>query len=129
MQLTINTWDGPILHSDEIDDPTAGDVATALDRLDGAATSEISLTQDEPFAQFTVGGGPDLFLVTGETPEEEILQLTTPDAPDEAVSLVTGGQVAEFKRHDLVTRERALAALQRFLAGEPHDPTLPWDVQ
>ena len=129
MNLTVNTWDGPIVHSDENNAPTTADIQAAIARLDGAATSEVSLTQEDPFAYFTVGGGPELYLVTGETDDEEILQLTEPGAGDETVPLVCGGQLADFARRDLVDREAATRVLTRFLENGDHDSSLPWDVQ
>lgn len=129
MNLTVNTWDGPIVHSDENNAPTAADIQAAVARLDGAATSEVTLTREEPFTYFTVAGGPELYLVTGETADEEILQLTSPGAGDETVPLVCGGQLADFARHDLVDREAATRVLSRFLESEDHDTSLPWDAQ
>jgi hypothetical protein len=129
VNLTVNTWDGPIVHSDENNAPTTADIQAAIARLDGAATSEVSLTQEDPFAYFTVGGGPKLYLVTGETADEEILQLTEPGVGDETIPLVCGGQLADFARHDLVDREAATRVLTRFLENGDYDSTLPWDVQ
>ena len=129
MNLTVNTWDGPIVHSDEINAPTVADAQAAIARLDGAATSEVTLTREDPFAYFTVGGGPELYLVTGEIEDEEILQLTEPDAGGETVPLVCGGQLADFARRDLVGREAAVRVLTRFLENGDHDTSLPWDVQ
>jgi Immunity protein Imm1 len=129
VKLTVNTWDGPIVHSDENEAPTPDDIRAAVARLDGAACTEVSLTQDEPFAYFTAAGGPDLYLVTGETADEEILQLTTPDAGDDTIPLVCGGQLADFARHDLVDREAATRVLTRFLNSGDHDASLAWDVQ
>lgn len=129
MNLTVNTWDGPMVHSDENNGPTAADIQAAVARLDGAATSEVTLTQEDPFAYFTVAGGPELYLVTGETANEEILQLTNPGAGNEIVPLVCGGQLADFAQHDLVDREAATRILTRFLESGDHDTSLPWDVQ
>jgi len=129
VKLTINTWDGPVLRSDEIDAPTPADVRAAIARLDGAACTEVSLTQDKSFAYFTAAGGPELYLVTGETANEDILQLTEADAGDKAIAVVCGGQLADFARHDLVDRGAATAVLLRFLEHGNHDTLLPWNVQ
>lgn len=91
MKLVVNTWDGPILRADENDAPTAADVQSAIARLDGVGCTEVSLIRDEPFTYFTVAGGPELYLVTGETADEEILQLTDPNAGDVRILLVCGG--------------------------------------
>ena len=129
MELTVSTWDGPVVRSDETDDPVAEDVQAAIGRLDGHACSEVSLSEEDPFAYITISGGPELYLVTGETADEKILQLTEPGGGDEAISLVTGGQLASYARHDLVTKETATAVALRFLEHGDYDPALPWDIQ
>jgi hypothetical protein len=129
VNLTVKTWDGPIVHCVDNDAPTTADIKAAIARLDGAACSEVSLTQEDPFAYFTVGGGPELYLVTGATEDEEFLQLTEPGAGDETVPLVCGGQFADFARHDLVDRGAATRVLTRFLEVGDHDTSLQWDVQ
>ncbi|HTJ67411.1 MAG TPA: hypothetical protein VL551_07780 [Actinospica sp.] len=128
MRLTVNTWSGPVLHSDETEDPAAVDVHAAIARLDGAACSEASLTREMPFSHLTAAGGPDLYLVTGETAAGEILHLTDPHAGNAPVSLVCGGQLSEFARHDLVGRDRAAAALIRFLDAGDYDRDHAWHV-
>ena len=129
MELTAYTWDGPIMHSDEIDAPTVVDIQAAIVRLDGAACTEVSLTRDEPSAYFTAAGGPEHYLVTGKTADNLIIQLTSPDAGDETVRLACGGQLAELARHDLVDRESATRVLIRFLKNGDYDSSLTWDVQ
>jgi hypothetical protein len=93
--LVVNTWHGSIAHVDANDAPTTADVQAAIARLDGAACTEVSLTQDEPFAHFTVAGGPELYLVTGESADDQILRLTDRDAGGATVPLVCGGQRAD----------------------------------
>lgn len=127
--MAVSTWRGPLVHSDEIGTPTAADLRSAIARLDGAVCTELSLSSDEPFAYFTVSGGPELYLVSGETAAGDLLQLTEPAAADAAIALVCGGQLAHFARRDLVRREAAFGVLARFLAHGDHDASLPWDVQ
>lgn len=129
MKLTVNTWDGPIVHSDETDDPTLAEVEAAIGRLDGDACTEVTLAEEEPFAYISIGGGPELYLVTGETSDEKILQLTDPEAGDKPVPLVCGGQLADFPRRDLVNRSQATEVASRFLAQGDYDPNLAWDIQ
>jgi hypothetical protein len=129
VKLTVSTWDGPAVHSDEIDTPTVIDIQAAIVQLDGAACTEVSLTRDVPFAYFTAAGGPEYYLVTGETADNDILQLTSADVGDETVHLVCGGQLAEYARHDLVNRDSATRVLTRFLETGDYDSSLTWDVQ
>lgn len=127
--LVVNTWGGSIVQIDANNAPTTADVQAAIARLDGAACTEVSLTQDKPFAYFTVAGGPELYLLTGESADEEILQLTDPDAGGAIVSLVCGGQRADFARRELVDRDVATRVLIRFLEGGDYDASLHWIFQ
>lgn len=87
------------------------------------------MEQEDPWAYICISGGPELYLVTGETSDEKILQLTSPDADDETVPLVCGGQLANFSRRDLVSHDQAIEVAARFLAQGDYDPELPWDIQ
>lgn len=129
MRLSVNTWRGPDVHSEETDEPVVEDIRAAITSLDEGASREVCLTQDEPYAYINISGGPELYLVTGETPDEKILQLTEPDGGKEETLLVTGGQLASYARHDLVTGEKAAAVAVRFLEHRDYDPALPWDIQ
>ena len=125
MKLTVSTRDGPVAHGEEVDEPGAADVHSAIARLDGAGCSEASLTNDMPFSYITAAGGPHLYLVTGETAGGKILQLTDPGADSAPVSLVCGGQRSTFARHDLVGPQAAAAVLIRFLDAGDYDHSFP----
>lgn len=129
MKLEVSRWDGPIARTDELDDLTPDGVAAALARLDGRQCTELSLSDEDPYRYFNVGGGPQLFLLTGEDEDEQILQLSDPNAGDNPVGLVTGGQLATYPRSDLVQRDAVLAVLNRFIAGAGYDPALPWRIE
>lgn len=129
MKLQIDTWEGPYRHSEERDQPTVGDVEAAITRRVGDGWVDVFLRQEDPFAYVAVSGGPDLYLVTGETSDEKILQLTDPGTGDEPVRLVVGGQSAEYARHELVGQDKAAEVAIRFLQHGDYDPALPWDIQ
>lgn len=129
VKLRIETWEGPYRSSEERDKPTVGDMEAAIGRLDGRVCTEVTVEQEVPWAHIGISGGPDLYLVTGEMSDEKILQLTSPDAGDDAVPLVCGGQLANFARRDLVSRDRAIEVAARFLAQGDYDPELAWDIQ
>ena len=131
MKLTVSTWNGPLARHD---DPRAAKVHAAIARLDGAGCTEVSLARNDPFACVIAAGRPRLYLVTGKSPDGEILQLIDPDAGQEdaaleTVSLVCGGQRADFARRDLVEREAATAILLRFRQHRGHIPSPAWEVQ
>ncbi|TMR17021.1 hypothetical protein [Nonomuraea zeae] len=113
----------------EVDDPGMERIAASIGRLDGRRFTEVSVTDDEPFRYVSVAGGPELFLVTGESADGEILQLKAPGAGGGQVTLVCGGQLGEFERSDLVTRDAAVAAVAEFLAGFPGGPGPAWSAE
>jgi hypothetical protein len=127
VKLCISIWDGSSVHRDEIENPTAADVLTAIERLDGHA--DVFLNLEKPHAYVAVSGGPERYLVTGEMSDDTILQLTDPGAGDEPVPLVVGGQLTDFARHGLVGREKAIEVFMRFLERGDYDPDLAWDIQ
>lgn len=127
VKLQVDTWKGPDRHSEEKDQPAAADVEAAIARRDGG--TDVFLDQEDPFAYVAVSGGPDLYLVTGETSDGKILQLTDPGTGDAPVRLVVGGQSAEYPRHSLVSEEQATEVAIRFLEHADYDPALPWDIQ
>lgn len=129
MQLTIDDWAGRAARTEDLEDATAADVRAAVSCLDGATRTEVTLGRADPFAYFGVAGGPELYHVFGETVDERMLRLTDPQAGDARIALVCGGQLTEFARRELVTREQATAVLLRFLEHADHDPELPWEVQ
>ncbi|NRQ37998.1 hypothetical protein HII36_40140 [Nonomuraea sp. NN258] len=113
----------------EVADPGEERIAEAVGALDGQRRTEVSVTDDEPFRYLSVAGGPHLYLVTGESADGEILQLTEPGAGREEARLVCGGQLGVFERSGLVTREAALAAVADFLAGFPRGFGPEWSIE
>ncbi|WP_231155549.1 MULTISPECIES: hypothetical protein [unclassified Streptomyces] len=87
------------------------------------------MTEDEPFRYLSVAGGPNLYLVTGESVEGEILQLTEPGAGSEQIELVCGGQMGLFERSSLVTQAEAIGAVSEFLMGFPNGFGDAWSVE
>ncbi|MFB6951508.1 hypothetical protein ACFC7A_10865 [Streptomyces niveus] len=87
------------------------------------------MTEDEPFRYLSVAGGPDLFLVTGESADGEILQLTEPGAGSEQIQLVCGGQAGVFERSALVSQATAISAVSEFLMGFPDGFGDAWCVE
>ncbi|WP_374116645.1 hypothetical protein [Streptomyces gilvus] len=86
------------------------------------------MSEDEPFRYLSVAGGPELYLVTGEGADGEILQLHEPAAGSQSVELVCGGQMGVFPRRDLVTREQVHSAVSDFLNGFPDGLGESWSV-
>ncbi|MGW4349369.1 hypothetical protein GTY75_20200 [Streptomyces sp. SID8381] len=121
--------DGSKTRDWEVEDPQLERIIRSIADLDGNRFTEISVTEDEPFRYLSVAGGPDLYLVTGESADGEILQLTEPDAGSEQIELVCGGQMGLFERSSLVTQDQAIGAVSEFLRGFPEGLVDAWSVE
>lgn len=112
----------------ETENPTLEGISQSISDLDGTRYTEVSITEDEPFRYLSVAGGPDLFLVTGESADGEILQLKDSGAGTGEVRLVCGGQLGIFERSDLVGFDQAVGAVSEFLNGFPEGFGSSWSV-
>ncbi|MFD3504364.1 hypothetical protein ACFWWT_40430 [Streptomyces sp. NPDC058676] len=113
----------------EVENPTPERIAQSIADLDGTRWTEVSVTEDDPFRYLSIAGGPDLFLVTGESVDGEILQLKNPESVSDEVRLVCGGQMGIFERSDLVDRDQAVEAVSEFLKGFPDGFSSAWSVE
>ncbi|MGW0945848.1 hypothetical protein ACWD4O_25315 [Streptomyces sp. NPDC002623] len=113
----------------EVENPTLERISQSIADLDGSRWTEVSVTDDDPFRYLSIAGGPDLFLVTGESPDGEIIQLKNPECSEEEVRLVCGGQMGIFQRSDLVDRDQAVEAVSEFLNGFPAGFRSAWSVE
>lgn len=113
----------------EVENPTLGRISESIVNLDGRQHTETSVTEDDPFRYLSIAGGPDLYLVTGESEDGQILQLKEPDSGSQEVSLVCGGQLGVFERSDLVTQELAIRAVSDFLNGFPEGLGAGWSLE
>ncbi|WP_131816056.1 hypothetical protein [Streptomyces sp. 3213.3] len=119
IRLAGDDRDGSKTRDWEVDNPELERIIRSVADLDGDRLTEISVTEDEPFRYLSVAGGPDLYLVTGESVHGEILQLTEPDAGSEQIELVCGGQMGLFERSSLVTQAQAIDAVSEFVRRFP----------
>ncbi|XRQ08949.1 hypothetical protein ACN3XK_72785 [Actinomadura welshii] len=120
--------DGSKTRDWKVENPDPERIARSITTLDGARFTEISVTEDEPFRYLSVAGGPDFYLVTGESANGEILQLREPDAGSEQIQLVCGGQMGFFERSSLVARGQAIGAVLEFLRGCPDGFGDAWSI-
>ena len=129
MILEGDTWSGSHDLGWETADPTLDDIRNAIVRLDGRIFTEVVVRSADRLRYLSVAGGPDLFLVTGELEDASLLHLLSRDAGDFPVSLVCGGQQAEFRRSELVERAVAIDAVHDFLDGFPNGIDGKWLVE
>jgi hypothetical protein len=127
--LAGDNWAGSVNQRWELVGPDFAAVADALSQLDGRIRTEVGVRRDEPFEYVSVAGGPELFVVTGELPDGSVVQMHSMDAVDGSVSLVCGGQRADYPLSDVVTQEDALDALRQFVEGNPQHLSERWTVQ
>ncbi|WP_406477747.1 hypothetical protein [Streptomyces sp. NBC_01615] len=121
--------DGSKTRDWEVENPELERITRSIADLDGHRLTEISVTEDEPFRYLSIAGGPDLYLVTGESANGEILQMKDPEAGSEQVQLVCGGQMGVFERSALVTQAQAVGAVSEFLSGFPEGFGDAWSVE
>jgi hypothetical protein len=129
IRLAGDDRDGPKTRDWEVDNPTLERITQSIAELDGSRWTEVSVTDDDPFRYLSISGGPDLFLVTGESVDGEIVQLRNPEGGSEEVRLVCGGQMGIFERFNLVDRDQAVKAVSEFLKGFPDGFGSAWSVE
>ena len=129
IRLAGDDRDGPKTRDWEVENPTPERISQSIADLDGSRWTEVSVTEDDPFRYLSIAGGPDLFLVTGESPDGEIIQLRNLESGSEEVRLVCGGQMGIFERSDLVDRDQAVEAVSEFLNGFPDGFRSAWSVE
>ena len=127
--LTTCRWRGRGFESTEVRPATAADVSAAVVQLDGAEFNDLYLTPDDsdPETYFSVGGGPDLFLVFLCLANERFHDAYDPAGSDEEVLLVTGGQTGSFARRQLIDRSSALRAALTYCNDGSLDESVSWD--
>ncbi|WP_405951393.1 hypothetical protein OG588_39300 [Streptomyces prunicolor] len=129
IRLAGDDRDGRKTRDWEVDEPTPERIAQSIADLDGGRWTEVSVTEDDPFRYISIAGGPDFFLVTGESVDGEMLQLRNPEWGSEEFRLVCGGQTGIFERSDLVDRDQAIEAVSEFLNGFPDGFGSAWSVE
>ena len=129
MILEGDTWSGSHDRGWEKSNPSLDDIRDAVARLDGRTFTEVVVRTEDRLRYLSVAGGPDLFLVTGELEDASLLHLLSRDQNDSLVSLVCGGQQADFRRFELVQRGVALDAVSNFLNGFPNGIDGNWLVE
>ncbi len=130
MELALDTRDGPWASFEETPEPTPDQVMDAVDNLDSSTHTEVSLSRGEPFEYISISGGPDYFLISGESGDETFVKMTTPDAdPNKTVQLVCGGQQNEFNLQAVVPRNRVREAVEQFFSGLSGELPEVWSVE
>ena len=127
--LAGDNRDGSKTRDWEVENPELERIVRSIADLDGRRLTEISVTEDEPFRYLSVAGGPNLYLVTGESPNGEVLQLKDRKAGSEQIQLVCGGQMGVFERSELVTQGQAVGAVSEFLRGFPEGFGDAWSIE
>ncbi|MFD8966399.1 hypothetical protein ACFV0C_15575 [Streptomyces sp. NPDC059568] len=113
----------------EVENPDLERITRSIADLDGHRLTEISVTEDDPFRYLSIAGGPDLYLVTGESANGEILHLKGPEDGSEEVRLICGGQMGVFERSALVIQDQAIGAVSEFLKRFPDGFRDAWSVE
>ena len=128
MTLTKYRWRIGTVENIEVRNATLADVSAALAQLDGAEFNDIYLTPDDsdPETYFSVGGGPDFFLVFLCLANESFHEAFDPLQPEGTVLMRTGGQVGSFARRDLIDRASAMRAALTYCDSGTLDGSISW---
>ena len=126
--LTKCRWRSGTVENIEVRNATLTDVSAALAQLDGAEFNDIYLTPDDsdPETYFSVGGGPDLFLVFLCLANESFHEAFDPLQSDGTLLLRTGGQVGSLARRDLIDRASATRAALTYCDSGTLDTSISW---
>ncbi|MGC4113771.1 MAG: Imm1 family immunity protein [Myxococcales bacterium] len=123
MYTTLVTWD-----EGEIAGPSLEEVERLVRGLDGES-STIVVLRGEGTGHLAVGGGPDRFVVYATRDNVEFASLIAPDRPDDRSmeQVVAGGQMGEYERRKVVSRDEALKAALRYASDGSLDSSSRWE--
>jgi hypothetical protein len=111
-----------------VDAPTLQQVEAALHWLDGQTRTLITLSADAAH-YMDIGGGGAWFVVY-ICLDNKLFDLINPTAKDTAmITLIIGGQVADFPATMCVPFVQALQAATTFAMSGLPDPHLSWRIQ
>jgi hypothetical protein len=129
LKLGGDNWMGSRCQEWEVLNPERTTIQNAIRCIDGRTRTEVTVSYSDPFQCLAIGGGPDLFVVTGERADESVVTLKNRAAGGREVELVCGGQRASFRLTDVVDLETALDAMESFINGFPGGLGPEWEVQ
>jgi hypothetical protein len=102
-------------------------VEGAILKLDGKSRTMVCFG-DTDGRHLCVGGGKDVFIVFVALGGDLFRTLINPAGPSTTnVTLVAGGQQAEYPARQCVPLLLALSAAKTFFAAETADPNLQWE--
>jgi len=125
--LYADCWDGRTCTNLETPNPSWGDIAAAVERLDGKRHTIITIGAGGE-AHMAVGGGEHGQYVVYATFDNESFRtlLSATTQSQEIMYLVTGGQLGDYPKNIVVDLASALAAAKTFAELGQIDATLNW---
>ncbi|MCZ2341086.1 MAG: hypothetical protein LC104_04725 [Bacteroidales bacterium] len=110
-----------------VDTPSWSQVADLIGSLDGKTRTEMDIEGVDD-QSMTIGGGPDLFIVTVLGSDYGPYELLGDDLSDEMAWIVVGGVNTEMPRRFLVSRQQVAQAANTFFLTGQLDPNLSWHL-
>lgn len=113
-----------------VDEPTRGDILAAIAKLDGSRFTDVALERRVngriEASLIIAGGREDLVLIVLFKGDDSWFECREPTASGGVVTMVVGGQEAEYERSVCVSKESARIAVEDFLAAGVPSPALWW---
>ncbi len=121
-------WEGVVNHGWIVDHASSTDLNRAIDRLDARIYTIVTIQVDGE-RHLTIGGGAGQYVVYATFDNEEFWNLIRSEPSAGTVRLNAGGQEGDFPAAQVVNKEQARAAGNRFLNECLLDPVQQWQKQ
>lgn len=125
-RLVADRWIDTVCIEERVLEPGIGDVDAAIDALDGSVHTMACLYGSEDL-HLTVGGGPDLYIVSVARGDDEFWCLLGNAKAQGVCLLNTGGQEGEFPQRHVVDKQAVVRSVHYFFDRGGMDPVLEWE--
>ena len=128
MKLTLDNRTGNLNRDTECDNCDREVLIEYLNKLNGNNHTLLSIEREDS-SRLDVGGGPNCFIVSCTTSNDENLTLLNLLASNsmETIELCVGGQFADFPKPIVVNKETAINAVLSF--SDKNEQDLDWDKE
>lgn len=125
---TTSFYDSHNRRNDElVGTPSWSQVNALIGSLDGKTRTEMGI-EGVDGQSMTIGGGPDLFVVSVLGNNYGPYELLGDDLSDEIAWIMVGGVNTEMPRRYLVKRQQVVQAANTFFLTGRIDPKLSWHL-
>ncbi len=126
--LSGDLWVGPLNHEWNNSLPKIEDFDAALNKLDAAERTMITIHHGDE-SHLAIAGGNGRYVVYACLENQEFWNLIQEDQGDGIILLNAGGQEGDFPARQVVDLDLASAAGRFFFQFQKMDPSLSWEQQ